>query len=321
MRGWTAGRSAREATPYERLCTLLGLGEGRVVPAGARKTVAVPLANDAEILGCIGRSIGRIADYVLIGDEAEIRAEAKRAGCDLAGACFEPATGEVEACARAARLVHDGRAQLLMKGQVQTATFTRAILDRSSGLLDPGRLVSHVTLCGIPGYHKPLVLTDAAINIDPTLEQKAEILRNALEVTCALGIGRPKVACVAPVEKVSPKIRSTVEAAELERMARESGGELFGPVEVQGPLGFDLAVSREAARIKGVSGPVAGDADVLLMPCLEAANVLYKCLTHFSGAAMASVLTGTRVPVVLTSRADSEDTKYLSLGLALRMAR
>lgn len=305
----------------DRLAGWLGLDEGAVVAPGARRIVAVPQANDTEVLGCIGRAIGRIAEFVLIGEEVAIRAAARVCGVSLDGARFVPALGEEEACAVAVGLVRGGEAQILMKGQVQTSTFTRAILSRERGLLGAGRLLSHVTLASVPGYPKPLVFTDAAINIDPTVEQKVEILRNALEVTCALGIARPKVACVAPVEKVSPKIASTVAASELCRLEAQSGGTLFGAVDIQGPLGLDLAVSPEAARIKGVAGPVAGQADVLLMPGLDAANVLYKTLTRFSGAVMASVLAGASAPVVLTSRADTEETKYLSLGLALKLSR
>lgn len=291
--------------------------------SGRRKTVAVPLADHEEILACIGQALGRIAEFVLIGDEARIREAAGRAGADLAGARFLRETDESAACALAARLVRDGEAQLLMKGQVQTRSFIKAVLDKANGLVEPGRLVSHVTVCGIPSYPKPLLLTDPAINVEPTLEQKVEILRNALAVARALGLARPKVACVAAVEKVSPKVRSTVDAAELVRMAGDpdlaARSGLRG-IEIQGPLGLDLAVSPEAASIKGVAGPVVGQADILLMPGLDAANSLYKSLTCFAGSVMASVVAGARVPVVLTSRADSEETKYLSLGLALKLA-
>ena len=313
----SAESRTREAA--RRLAGWLGLDTDPVLAPERRRTVAVPLADDVEVLGCVGRSIGRTAEYLLIGDEECIREAAREAGVAVDGATFLPAADEAEACAVAAGLARDGKAHLLMKGRVQTSTFTRSILDKTNGLLTPGRLLSHVTLASVPGYERPLILTDAAINIDPTVEQKVEILRNALEVTCALGIARPRVACIAPVEKVSAKIPSTVHAAELERMARENGEVLFGPVDVQGPLGLDLAVSPEAARIKGVGGPVAGRADVLLLPGMDAANVLYKTLTKFAGAVMACVLAGCRIPVVLTSRADSEETRYLSLGLALKL--
>lgn len=284
----------------------------------ALRTVAVPDASHEEILGCIGRAIGRIADFVLIGNESGIRLAAGRAGSDLTGARFLEEKGEAASCSRAARLVRDGEAQLLMKGQVQTAAFIRAILDRENGLIGPGRLLSHVTVCGIPRYHKPLIITDAAIAVDPGVEQKAHILRNALTVARQLGIRRPKVACVAPVEKENPRIRSTVDAAALVRLAGDPL-EGFGELDILGPVGLDIAVSVEAARTKGVAGPVAGDADILLLPDLDSANALYKSLTVFSGALMASVVAGARVPVVLTSRADSEETKYLSLLLALRL--
>ena len=258
-----------------------------LAPAGTpRRIVAVPDASHEEILGCIGRAIGRIAEFVLIGNVPEIRLAAARAGIDLSGARFLAEEGETASCALAARLVRDGDAHLLMKGQVQTATLIRAILDRENGLTEPGRLVSHVTVCGIPRYHKPLLVTDAAITVEPGLEQKAEILRNALWVARELGIRRPRVACVAPVEKENPKIRSTVDAAALARLASDPLRG-FGELDILGPVGLDIAVSAEAARTKGVSSPVAGEADILLLPGLDAANVLYKSLTAFSGALMA----------------------------------
>ncbi len=303
----------------EALERALRIGEHGGTPAARRPTVVVPLARDPELLGCVAAALGRIADFILIGEEEKIRAEALATGVELGGARFVHECEEGAACARAVALVRSGEAQILMKGLVQTSTFCRAILDRSSGLVPEGSLLSHVTVCGLPGYHKILILTDPAINIDPELEAKARILANAVGVARALGIARPKVACVAPVEKVSAKIRSTVDAEALVSMARESSRP-FGDIDIQGPLGLDIAISSEAARTKGVEGSVAGDADLLLLPGLDSANVLYKALTHFGGAVMASVLAGSRVPVALSSRADSERTKLLSLALALRLA-
>ena len=300
----------------EALERALSLGEH---PGATRKTVAVPLADTPEVLQCVAHAGGRIAEFVLIGEEERIRASAGSVGIGLGCARFVRETDERAACEKAVALVREGEAQLLMKGLVQTSTFCRAILDKGSGLVSEGSLLSHVTVCGLPGYHKLLILTDPAINIEPDLEAKSRILMNALEVARKLGVARPRVACVAPVEKVSGKIRSTLDAEALVRRA-SAADRPFGDIVIQGPLGLDLAVSSEAASLKGVAGEVVGEADLLLMPGLDAANVLYKALTHFGGALMASVLAGSRVPVVLTSRSDSERTRFLSLELALRLA-
>ena len=290
---------------------------GTAEAAGPRPTVAVALPHDAEILGCVSRAAGALARFILVGEERLIRRVAEEHALRLSEVRFVHGEGDEAACALAVDLVRRGEAQLLMKGQVHTATFTRAVLSKERGLVDPGRLISHVALAEIPSYRKPLLLTDCGIAIAPGLEEKVQILRNALEVARALGMRAPKVACVAPVETVNPKIEATVHARELEDMGRRGD---FGDALVQGPLGFDLAVCAEAGGIKGVSGPVVGDADIVLLPELNAANVLYKALTCFASATMASVVAGARVPVVLTSRADTERTRYLSLALAVRLA-
>lgn len=285
-----------------------------------RPRVGVPWADDPDSLGCIARALRRrLADFVLLGDPRRIRAAARAVGTDLSGAEFVAVAGdEAAACAHAADLAATGRIDVLMKGRVMTSSLMRAVLDKARGLVPPGRLLSHVAVFTVPRYPRPLLVTDAALNIQPDLTEKAGILANAVELARRLGIRRPRVACIGPVEKVNAKIPSTVDAAELCALAAAGR---FGDVVVEGPLSLDAAVSRRAARIKGVPSAIAGAVDILLLPDLDAANVLYKSLTQFCRARCASVVMGVRVPVVLTSRADDEATKLASLALAVRLAQ
>lgn len=289
----------------------------RPVPGAALPTVAVPCADDPDIVRCLARAMAaNLARFSLIGEPERIRAVAAEAGADLgAAALVEEAGGEAACCARAARLVHDGQAQALMKGRVMTSSFTKAILDKNLGLVPPDSLLSHIAVFEIPGYGKPLILTDAGLNIQPALEEKAAILANAIAFARRLGIARPQAACIAPIEKINPKIPSTVDADALRAMAAAGR---FGDAVVEGPLALDVAVSRRAAGIKGVDSAIAGEVDILLLPGLDAANAVYKTLTQFCSAVCASLVVGARVPAVVTSRADDEESKLLSLAMALR---
>jgi phosphate butyryltransferase len=279
-------------------------------------TVAVAMAHDAEVIRCIGRATtAGLVRFILIGPREKILAVAAANGVSLGAAEFINETDDVAACARTARLVCEGRAHIVMKGLVQTATFIRALLDKALELVPAGNLVSHTAIFDLASYHKLLLMTDGGINIDPDVPRKAAILRNAIELAHRLGIARPKVALISAVEKVNPKIRSTVDARELVRLAEQGA---FGQAIVDGPFGLDLAVSAEAARIKGVTSEVAGDADILLVPNIETGNVFYKVLTQFAHVAVAGMLSGARCPVIVTSRSDTEDAKFRTLGLAVR---
>ncbi|HUX14248.1 MAG TPA: phosphate acyltransferase [Spirochaetia bacterium] len=293
--------------------------DGSDGPRSARRVIAVPMAENEEIIRCIAEASDQmIADFILIGDREKIEKTAAACGVSIGTAEFIPETDPIAACAKAAELASSGKADILMKGLVQTSDFTRAILNHQYRLIDEQRLISHVAVFEIPAYHKILIVTDAAINVAPGLEQKIVLVQNAVWVARSLGISRPNIACVAPSEKVSPKIQSTVDAAEIVRRNEEGAlVEQLGDVEIAGPFGFDVAVSTEAAEIKCVASPVAGNADILLLPNLEAGNVLYKSLTLFGGAKVAGIVAGARVPVVLTSRADSEQSKLLSVLLAV----
>jgi len=219
----------------------------------------------------------------------------------------------VEAAAAAVEAVRSGEAQLLMKGLLQTATIMKAVLHKETGLRT-GRALSHACAFEIPGHEKLLFLSDVALNVAPDLARKADILRNQVAMAQALGVRRPKVAVLAAVETVNPEMPACLDARALQEMAER--GEL-GDCEVQGPLAMDLAVSAEAGQTKGVTGPVVGAADVLIMPDIEAGNILYKGLVYFAKARPAGIIMGAKCPVVLLSRADSADAKLMSIALAV----
>lgn len=274
--------------------------------------MAIPMAHMEPVIRCVDYAHkDGIADFILLGNRAKAFDIAGALNVDLNGVEFIECDNEEEACQQAALLVKSGAAQALMKGLAQTSTFLRALLDRNNCLVPENSLISQVSLFDIPKYHKALLLTDPGINILPDLDQKVKILQNALNISRTLGIEQPKVACVTPVEQVSTKIPSTVHAHELCSMEN-----VFGNALIAGPYGFDIAVSRHAAQIKNISNPVAGDPDILLLPELNCANAVYKSLTFFGDATVAGVIAGLKVPVVLTSRSDTMQTKYLSMKLA-----
>jgi phosphate butyryltransferase len=278
-------------------------------------TVAVPGAHNAELIGSIGRAGATgFARFRLIGDADEIYRLAKQSGILLSSSEVIECADEFEACRLAAEMACAGTTDVVMKGLVQTATFVKSILAPDLGLVPDGGLISHVALFDLPAYHKPLLLSDAAINVHPTVEQRIEIIKNVLPVAASIGVEEPKIACIAPAEKVSEKVPSTGEAAAI---VEQLQAEAEWPMLIDGPFGFDVAVDAEAAHTKQIAGPVAGDADVILVPCLDAGNALYKSLTRFGQAQVAGVVSGAKVPVVLTSRADSEQAKYASLQLAI----
>jgi phosphate acetyltransferase len=214
--------------------------------------------------------------------------------------------------AAAVALVRTCRADVLMKGSLHTDEFVRAVLARDSGLRT-GRRASHVFVVDVPGFPRPLLVTDAVINIVPGLAEKADICQNAIDLAHRLGIARPRLALLAPIETVNPNIPSTLDAAALCKMADR--GQISGGV-LEGPLAFDSAIDEESARIKGLGTDVAGHADVLVVPDLDSGNILVKQLTFLMHADAAGIMLGTRVPVILTSRADSRYTRLASCALA-----
>jgi phosphate butyryltransferase len=254
---------------------------------------------------------------VLVGNPEQVRQVAAHEGLELGSFRLVPAEGEKECAARAVELLSAGEAEVLMKGKTATSTLMKAVLEPSARLKGPG-LLSHLTLIQSAAYPKLLFMSDPGLNIAPDLHAKAAILENAVRAAQKLGVFRPKVAVVAAVEKVNPgAMPATVDAAALSKMGER--GQL-GDCLVDGPLALDCALSEHSCAVKGVGGEVAGDADILLMPDIEAANIFYKTVALFSGARMAGVVVGARVPIVLPSRADSDAVKYDSILAALALA-
>ncbi len=285
------------------------------------KRVVVAGAQEAEVLAALedGRKSG-FATGILVGDPEEIKTTAEKVGVDLANYEMVEEKDLKKTASVAVEILKRGDADVLMKGLVSTSDFMKAVLNKETGLLDRSskRLLSHVAVFEIPAYHKLLIITDAAINIAPTLEEKIEILKNAVEVAHSLEIENPKVAVVGAVEKVNPgKMPATEHAAILSMMNRR--GQIKGCL-VDGPFGFDNAINKKAAETKKIDSEVAGDADIILCPEIETANVLYKTLQYFANASCAAVVAGTPVPIVLTSRADPHKTKFDSLALGVLMA-
>ena len=253
---------------------------------------------------------------VLVGPEQKIAAAADAAGLDLTD--FEVvATPHSDAAAeKAVELVRAGQAAAIMKGALHTDELLRPVVDKAKGLRTKRR-ISHIFALDVPSYPKHLFVTDAAINIAPDLEAKRDIVQNAIDLAAALGIARPKIAILAPVETVTPKIPATVDAAALCKMADR--GQILGGI-VDGPLAFDNAISRDAAENKGIVSPVAGDADILVVPDLNAGNILAKQLEYLAGALSAGIVLGAQVPIALTSRADGPLARLTSCALAVILA-
>ncbi|KAF7962735.1 phosphate acetyltransferase [Cupriavidus sp. UYMU48A] len=260
-------------------------------------------------------SLGLIVP-ILVGPEARIRQVAAEQGLPLGDTVIIDAPHSHASAARAVEAVRNGDAELLMKGSLHTDELLHEVTASASGLRT-GRRLSHVFAMDVPTYHKPLFITDAAVNIFPTLNDKADICRNAIDLVRVLGVERPKVAILSAVETVTDKIPSTIDAAALCTMSRR--GQITGAL-LDGPLAFDNAISREAAVTKGIDSEVAGDPDILLVPDLEAGNMLAKQLTFLAGAEAAGIVLGARVPIILTSRADSVRARIGSCAIAVLLA-
>ncbi len=281
------------------------------------KTIAVAVAQDLDVLLAVKNAsdLG-IATAILVGDEAEIRKIAQDNQISLEGFTIVNQTDKVEACRTAVQLVSSGKAQVLMKGIIDTAIILKAVLDKEIGLRTDN-VLSHVAVADVDGYDRLFYITDAAMNIAPDAATKKQIVENGIQVANALGNDCPKVACVCAVEKVNPKMQATLDAAELVKM--NEIGELTGCI-VAGPFALDNAVSAEAAKHKGISDPVAGHADILLMPFIEAGNMLYKSIVFFARGKIAGIVVGAKAPIVLTSRADSDIAKLNSIAIGVLMA-
>lgn len=282
-----------------------------------RQTVAVAAAEARSIIEAIKTARERdVADALLVGDEGRIERLAEELELGAEGVQIIHAPDDLSAARAACRAVHDGAAQLLMKGHLHTDDFLRAVLDKEAGLRT-GTIMSHVFILETLAREKLTLVTDGAMNIAPDLVLKADIILNAVYLANALGISCPKVGVLAAVELVNPKMPATIDAAALASM--ETRGQ-FPTCIVDGPFALDNAVSKEAAQVKGIPGEVAGDCDILVMPNIEAGNILAKSFAFLAGGRTAGVLVGAAAPVVLTSRADCAEAKMHSVATGVLMA-
>jgi phosphate acetyltransferase len=298
-------RTAANGDKYERL-----IAKAREIPP-APTAVAHP-CDESSLRGALDAAAQGLITPILVGPSARIVATAKQAGLDIAGLEIVDTPHSHASAAKAVELVHAGKAALLMKGSLHTDELLAEVTNKETGLRT-GRRVSHVFIMDVPTYPEPLFITDAAVNIFPDLEAKRDIIQNAIDLHVGLGLGTPRVAILSAVETVTTKIPSTLEAAALCKMADR--GQICGGL-LDGPLALDNAISPEAASIKGIVSPVAGRAQILVVPDLEAGNMLAKNLTFLSGADAAGIVLGARVPIILTSRADNVRTRLASCAVA-----
>ncbi len=281
------------------------------------KTAVVHPVDEASLLGAAESAREELLEPVLVGPEAKIRQAAAAHNIDIAGFQIVPTEHSHAAAAQAVAMARSGEVEAIMKGALHTDELMHEVVASETGLRT-SRRISHVFAIDAPAYPRALFITDAAVNIFPTLADKRDIVQNAIDLVTALGIVTPRVAILSAVETVSPDIKSTLDAAALCKMADR--GQITGGI-LDGPLAFDNAVSFEAARTKGIVSPVAGQADILVVPDLEAGNMLAKQLVYLADAEMAGIVLGARVPIILTSRADNTVARLGSSAIALILAR
>jgi phosphate acetyltransferase len=297
---------AQSPSKYDRL-----IAAARAVPAAS--TIVVHPCDESSLRGAVDSAQAGIIRPILVGPETKIRTTASTFGLDIAEFEVVDAAHSDESAAKAVELIHAGRGELLMKGSLHTDELMRAVTAKAGGLRTDRR-ISHVFVMDVPAYAETIFVTDAAINIFPDLDAKRDIVQNAIDLYLEAGFGKsPRVAILSAVETVTSKIPSTIEAAALCKMADR--GQITGGI-LDGPLAFDNAIDVEAVRIKGIKSEVAGRAQILVVPDLEAGNMLAKNLAYFAKADGAGIVLGARVPVVLTSRADSARARMASCAVA-----
>ena len=279
----------------------------------SKKRVVAAAAGDLHTLEGINTAYSQgVIDATLVGDEEKIREIIAAEGFELEGVEIINVPDDAEAAKKSVELIRQGEGDILMKGKLQTAMLMKAVVNKETGL-QKGGAMSHVGLFQIPGYHKLMVITDGGMMVSPDVEQKKLIVENAVAILSRLGYDEPKVAVLCAVETENPKMQATVDAAQLKKWNIE--GELTGCL-VEGPISFDLMYDTESAKTKGYESPVAGDADICLMPDITAGNLVAKALMCAAGARMAGIITGATAPIVLVSRGASSEEKYLSLIFA-----
>jgi phosphate acetyltransferase len=300
------------------MTTQTGTGKYEQLLVRCRSLNPVPTAvvhpcEATALAGAVEAASLRLITPIYVGPAARIRDVAARNKIDLGSGQVIDVPHSHAAAAKAVELVRLGQAELLMKGSLHTDELLAAVVARDSGMRT-ARRISHVFIMDVPTYHKVLIVTDAAINIAPTLEEKIDICQNAIDLAISLGVSRPKLAILAAVETVTSKMPATLDAAALCKMAER--GQITGAL-LDGPLAFDNAISKEAAQMKGIKSEVAGDPDILLVPDLEAGNILAKLLSYLANADSAGLVLGARVPIILTSRADSVRARIASCAVGM----
>jgi len=278
-----------------------------------KMTLVVAAAEDEDVLSAVKEAkTSNIIDAVLVGKQSSIEEIAKKIEFDLQDVKVVEATGLENVAEISVKLISEGNADFLMKGKIDTSILLKAVLNKDYGLRTD-RLLSHVMVYEVPTYHKLLLMSDGGMNIAPNFEQKEDILRNAILVSRALGNQKTYVSCLAAKEKASDKMPATMDGQKLKN---NSLNKAYGEdVYVEGPIAFDLAVSKEAAKIKGYESPVVGETDIFLVPTIEVGNGIGKAMTYMAGAESAGVIMGAKAPIVLVSRADSAETKFFSIAL------
>jgi phosphate butyryltransferase len=283
-----------------------------VVKSKEKKKLAIASAEGEEIIEAVTQAVEeKIIFPVLVGDQAKIKELCSKKNLDLGQVEIINAPDPKLAAKAAVEAVKQGKAEMLMKGKVDTSTLLKAVLDKESGLRT-GALLSHVAVVEVSSYPKFMLVTDGGMNIRPDIMQKAKIIENAVEVAKRLGVERPKVSCLAAVELVNPHMQETVDAAGLVKMAER--GDIMDVV-IDGPIAFDAAIDAEAARTKGIVSPVAGDTDIFLVPDIASGNIFVKSLIYLADAKVGGLVVGAGAPIVLLSRSDSAKTKLYSMAL------
>ena len=284
------------------------------VKTGEPQKISVAVAQDKDVLSAVNNAYKMgIVNAILIGDKQKIEEIADKIGMDTTNFEIIDIKDKTEACKYAVKLVSEGQASLPMKGLVETSDILKAVLNAETGLRT-GELISHVGVLQVEGYDRLFILSDSAMTISPTLENKVDIINSCVRIAHALGNDEPKVAVLCAVEKVNSKMPATLDASELTKMNEE--GIIKGCL-VKGPLAIDNAVSLEAARHKGINHPVAGNADILIAPNIESGNILNKSMEYFARAEKAGVIMGAKTPIILTSRASSDISKLNSIALGV----
>lgn len=278
-----------------------------------KRRVAVVAAQDEHTLEAVFKAKkDNIAEPILIGAKVKIKEVLEHLNESIDDSVIVNVENDAEAAAKAVEFIHDNKADFIMKGKIQTADLLKAVVNKEKGLRT-GSVMSHVAIHEIPTYHKLLAVTDGGMMIYPNVEEKKQIIENAVNTFVAMGYEKPKVAVLAAVETVNPKMPEAVDAGKLKEMNQK--GEIKDCI-VEGPISYDLTMSKESAETKGFASPVTGDADILIVPNITAGNILGKSLVYSAGAKMAGFVVGAKVPIVLTSRGSSAEEKYLSLVLS-----